>query len=59
MRLTSAILTTTGQPGVLQAIYTSANTGAGASAAANPIDATIFQLLQQNGFSAQDTTFAA
>ncbi|KAL8805923.1 MAG: hypothetical protein Q9223_005015, partial [Gallowayella weberi] len=57
--LTSAIFTTTGQPGALQNTYTSANAGAGASSAANPIDATMFQLLLENGFSEQDTTFSA
>ncbi|KAI4243445.1 MAG: hypothetical protein L6R40_003447 [Gallowayella cf. fulva] len=57
--LISALLTTTGHPSALQSIYTSANAGAGASSAPNPIDATIFQLLFRNGFSSQDTLFAA
>ncbi|KAL8725541.1 MAG: hypothetical protein Q9166_007295 [cf. Caloplaca sp. 2 TL-2023] len=56
--LITALLTTTGRSGALQSIYTSANAGAGASAALNPVDATLFQLLLQNGFSSQDTTFA-
>ncbi|KAL8788164.1 MAG: hypothetical protein Q9213_001803 [Squamulea squamosa] len=57
--LASALLTTTGAPGALQSAYTSANAGSGASAAPNPVDATLFQLLFQNGFSDQDTAFAA
>ncbi|KAL8764659.1 MAG: hypothetical protein Q9209_007947 [Squamulea sp. 1 TL-2023] len=57
--LTSALLTTTGTPGAIQSAYTSANAGSGASAGPNPVDATLYQLLFQNGFSDQDITFAA
>ncbi|KAL8710880.1 MAG: hypothetical protein Q9220_004684 [cf. Caloplaca sp. 1 TL-2023] len=57
--LTSALLSATAHPGALQYAYTSANAGAGASAEPNPVDATIFQLLFENGFSDQDTAFGS
>ncbi|KAI4190309.1 MAG: hypothetical protein LQ346_004933, partial [Caloplaca aetnensis] len=57
--LASALLSTTAKPGALQSAYTSANAGAGAAAAPNPVDATLFQLLFLNGFSNQDILFSA
>ena len=59
MTLISALLTTTGRPGALQSIYTSANAGAGASAGPNPVDATLLRLLTQDPVSNQDIFFAA
>ncbi|KAL8858677.1 MAG: hypothetical protein Q9178_004765 [Gyalolechia marmorata] len=59
MTLISALLTTTGRPGALQSIYTSANAGAGASAGSNPVDATLLRLLTQDPSSNQDIFFAA
>ncbi|KAL8927899.1 MAG: hypothetical protein Q9172_001125 [Xanthocarpia lactea] len=57
--LISALLTTTGRPGALQSIYTSANAGAGASASPNPVDASLLRLLSQDPISNQDIFFAA
>ncbi|KAL8901991.1 MAG: hypothetical protein Q9207_004916 [Kuettlingeria erythrocarpa] len=57
--LASALLSTTAKPGALQSAYTSANAGAGAAAAPNPVDATLFQLLFLNGLSNQDILFSA
>ncbi|KAL8912907.1 MAG: hypothetical protein Q9171_002201 [Xanthocarpia ochracea] len=59
MTLISALLTTTGRPGALQSIYTSANAGAGASAGPNPVDATLLRLLTQDPGSNQDIFFGA
>ncbi|KAL8688942.1 MAG: hypothetical protein Q9218_005267 [Villophora microphyllina] len=55
--ISSALLSATAHSGALQNAYASANAGAGASSAANPVDATMFQLLSENGFSEMDTAF--
>ncbi|KAL8657089.1 MAG: hypothetical protein Q9226_002264 [Calogaya cf. arnoldii] len=57
--LTSAILSTTGTPGALQAVYTSGifGTDAVAAAAPNPIDAVLFQLLVLSPSSDQNKLF--
>ncbi|KAL8930458.1 MAG: hypothetical protein Q9208_000642 [Pyrenodesmia sp. 3 TL-2023] len=57
--LASALLFTTAKPGALQSAYTSANANAGAAAAPNPVDATLFQLLFLNGLSDHDILFSA
>ncbi|KAL9580989.1 MAG: hypothetical protein Q9212_004157 [Teloschistes hypoglaucus] len=55
--IASALLSVTAYPGALQSAYTSAYAGAGAASAPNPVDATLFELLSQSGFSAMDTAF--
>ncbi|KAI4251576.1 MAG: hypothetical protein LQ352_004762, partial [Teloschistes flavicans] len=55
--VSSALLSVTAYAGALQSAYTSADAGAGAASAANPVDATLFELLSQTGFSAMDTAF--
>ncbi|KAL8950478.1 MAG: hypothetical protein Q9222_003494 [Ikaeria aurantiellina] len=56
--LMSALLSATAHAGALQYAYSSAYAGAGAAGSANPVDATIFQLLFENGFTDQDTAFS-
>ncbi|KAI4129793.1 MAG: hypothetical protein LQ338_002044 [Usnochroma carphineum] len=55
--ISSALLSTTAKPGALQSAYASANAGAGAASGANPIDATLVQLLFENGLNDQDLAF--
>ena len=57
--LSTALLSTTARPGALQSAYTSANAGAGAASGANPIDATLFQLLFLNGFTDMDIALSS
>ncbi|KAL9596920.1 MAG: hypothetical protein Q9219_005483 [cf. Caloplaca sp. 3 TL-2023] len=57
--LSTALLSTTARPGMLQSAYTSANAGGGAASGPNPIDATILQLLFMNGLTDMDIAFAS